>query len=134
MSTRETLRERLLNLLEEEMGEPFPDLTEDQDLARAWDSTGRCGRPGDADRAGVPGPTRAGGAARSGRSVTCSTSWRQSSPRPDTPTTGPHGVEAATGWMCGSVTSRRVPNATIATPTVIRKVPTQRVTPTFSWR
>jgi acyl carrier protein len=32
MSTRETLRETLLNLLEEEMGEPFPSLTDDQDL------------------------------------------------------------------------------------------------------
>jgi acyl carrier protein len=32
MSTRETLRATLLNLLEEEMGEPFPSLTDDQDL------------------------------------------------------------------------------------------------------
>lgn len=32
MSTRETLRATLLNLLEEEMGESFPSLTDDQDL------------------------------------------------------------------------------------------------------
>jgi acyl carrier protein len=32
MSTREQLRARLLNLLEEEMGEPYPLLTDDQDL------------------------------------------------------------------------------------------------------
>lgn len=32
MSSRETLRATLLNLLEEEMGESFPSLTDDQDL------------------------------------------------------------------------------------------------------
>lgn len=32
MSTREQLRATLLNLLEEEMGEPYPLLTDDQDL------------------------------------------------------------------------------------------------------
>ena len=32
MSTREQLRARLLNLLEEEMGEPYPLLADDQDL------------------------------------------------------------------------------------------------------
>jgi acyl carrier protein len=32
MSTRERLRTTLLNLLEEEMGESYPELTDDQDL------------------------------------------------------------------------------------------------------
>jgi acyl carrier protein len=32
MSTRETLRATLVSLLEEEMGEPFPSLSDDQDL------------------------------------------------------------------------------------------------------
>ena len=32
MSTRETLRSTLMNLLEQEMGESYPTLTDDQDL------------------------------------------------------------------------------------------------------
>ncbi len=39
MSTRETLRSTLMDLLAQEMGESFPTLTEDQDLReslRSW--------------------------------------------------------------------------------------------------
>ena len=99
MSTRETLRARLLNLLEEEMGEPFPDLTEDQDLRESMglDSVDVVGLVMRIEREYRVRLAQEELATIRKVGDLLDLMEAKLAARPDTPTTGPHGVEAATG-------------------------------------
>ena len=99
MPTRETLRARLLSLLEEEMGEPFPDLTEDQDLRESMglDSVDVVGLVMRIEREYRVRLAQEELATIRKVGDLLDLKEAKHAARPDTPTTGPHHVEAATG-------------------------------------
>jgi acyl carrier protein len=99
MSTRENLRATLLNLLEEEMGEPFPSLADDQDLRESMglDSVDVVGLVMRIEREFRVRLSQEELATIRRVGDLLDLMEAKLAARPDHPTTGPHGVEAATG-------------------------------------
>jgi acyl carrier protein len=99
MSTRETLRAKLLSLLEEEMGEPYPSLSDDQDLRESLgldsvDVVGLVMRIEREFRIRLA-PEELAATRRVGDLLELMEA--KLAARPDLSTTGPQGLEAATG-------------------------------------